>query len=358
MTNSLALIIAKWLGNYVWIMQIPLSICIAWLLFKLSQIVVFRLEKFFIKKQKKWTFYIALKASKKPMQFFFILISFVIILIIIKNNTNFMNWFLQNRAISVVFVISITWYLILFIRLTQEHLIYFSKKNKDKTSILALGQISIAFVVVISILIVLQCVGVNFAGLLAFGGFSGIAIGFAAKDLLANFLGALMIYMDNTFKVGDWISSPDKKIEGEVESIGWRQTKIITIEKKPIYVPNSFFSTIIVENASRMTHRHINEIICIKYSNINEVEKIISDIKNFISSHPKIDNSLPYIVGIVKIVPSSFEVMIYCFTTSTIYESFIAMKQEIFLGSVNIITTNGCEVFTPTTTICVKNNEK
>ena len=62
--------------------------------------------------------------------------------------------------------------------------------------------------------------------MLALGGVSGIAVGFAAKDLLANFFGALMIYLDKPFKIGDWVRSSDKEIEGIVEAIGWRQTRI------------------------------------------------------------------------------------------------------------------------------------
>ena len=87
---------------------------------------------------------------------------------------------------------------------------------------------------------------------MAFGGIGGIAIGFAAKDLLANFFGALMIFLDRPFSIGDWIRSPDREIEGVVEDIGWRSTKIRTFDKRPLFIPNSAFASLTVENASKM----------------------------------------------------------------------------------------------------------
>ena len=68
-----------------------------------------------------------------------------------------------------------------------------------------------------------------------------------------------MVYLDRPFKVGDWIRSPDKDIEGTVEKIGWRLTTIRTFDKRPLYVPNQVFTNVSVQNPSRMSHRRIYE---------------------------------------------------------------------------------------------------
>ena len=93
---------------------------------------------------------------------------------------------------------------------------------------------------------------------------------FAAKDLLANFFGGLTIYLDRPFAVGDWIRSPDREIEGTVERIGWRLTLIRTFDKRPLYIPNAVFTTIAVENPSRMHNRRIYETIGIRYDDAPE----------------------------------------------------------------------------------------
>ena len=74
--------------------------------------------------------------------------------------------------------------------------------------------------------------GLQRFGVLAFGGIGGIAVGFAAKDLLPIFSG-LMVYLDRPFSVGDWVRSPEKNIEGTVEHIGWRTTVFLLSKSAP-----------------------------------------------------------------------------------------------------------------------------
>ena len=141
-------------------------------------------------------------------------------------------------------------------------------ESADKATVRATAKLVRIVLWVVAGLMILQSVGVSISGLLAFGGIGGIAVGFAAKDLLANFFGGLMIYLDRPFNVGDWVRSPDREIEGTVENIGWRLTTIRSFSKRPIYVPNSMFSSIAVENPSRMANRRIYETIGLRYSDL------------------------------------------------------------------------------------------
>ena len=92
-----------------------------------------------------------------------------------------------------------------------------------------------------------------------------------------------MIYLDRPFDVGDWVRSPDKNIEGTVEDIGWRLTRIRTFDKRPLYVPNGTFSTISVENPSRMSNRRIKTNIGLRYDDANKVATIIADIESMLA---------------------------------------------------------------------------
>ena len=138
---------------------------------------------------------------------------------------------------------------------------------------------------ILVILTVMQLFDYSVSGLLAFGGIGGIAVGFAAKDLLANFFGGLMIYLDRPFSVGDWIRSPDKEIEGTVEDIGWRLTRIRTFDKRPLYIPNSIFASISVENPSRMSNRRIYEKIGIRYDDMSKMNTIVTEVKLMLQKH-------------------------------------------------------------------------
>ena len=107
-------------------------------------------------------------------------------------------------------------------------------------------RISKIIIIVITSLILMQEIGLSISGLLAFGGVGGLIVGLAAKDLLSNFFGGMMIFFDRPFRVGEFIKSPDRNIEGIVEKIGWRLTVVRTFSKNVLYIPNTAFSSIIV----------------------------------------------------------------------------------------------------------------
>ena len=109
-----------------------------------------------------------------------------------------------------------TIFLTSFIKRAERNLIHpdYIAKPLDATTVRAVGKLLRASVIITAVLIAMQLFGYSISGLLAFGGIGGIAVGFAAKDLLANFFGGLMIYLDRPFSVGEWIRSPDKEIEG------------------------------------------------------------------------------------------------------------------------------------------------
>ncbi|MFP6835411.1 MAG: mechanosensitive ion channel domain-containing protein, partial [Pseudomonadales bacterium] len=170
----------------------------------------------------------------------------------------------------------------------------------DQTTAAAVGKLLRAAVIITGVLMVLQGLGFSVSGVLAFGGIGGIAIGFAARDMLANFFGALMIFLDRPFSVGDWIRSPDREIEGTVEEIGWRLTRIRTFEQRPLYVPNSVFTSLAVENPSRMLNRRIYETIGIRYDDVSVLGKIIVDVTSMLKAHPAIDLSRTLMVNFVE----------------------------------------------------------
>ncbi len=218
----------------------------------------------------------------------------------------------------------------------------------DKTTVDAIAQLLRITVWITTSLVVLQSLGFSIQGVLAFGGIGGIAIGFAAKDLLANFFGSLMIYFDRPFAVGDWIRSPDRQIEGTVEDIGWRLTRIRTLDRRPLYVPNSVFTTITVENPSRMTHRRINEIIGLRYDDIGKVTAIVADIQVMMRVCPDIDQNQPVVVSFDKFSDFSLDIMVRALSHVTAGAEFQRIKQEILLKIADIIAHHGAEVALPT----------
>jgi MscS family membrane protein len=249
-----------------------------------------------------------------------------------------------------VIIGALAWFLVRLIRHGEQRLVA-GEKEVDPTTVDAIAKLLKISVVVTSLLVVLQTLGFSISGVLAFGGIGGVAVGFAAKDLLANFFGGLTIYLDRPFTVGDWIRSPDRDIEGTVEKIGWRLTCIRTFDKRPLYVPNSTFTTIAVENPSRMFNRRIKETIGIRYDDAGKMEAIVGKVKDMLKNHPEIDTSRTLIVNFNAFAPSSLDFFIYTFTKTTDWVYFHEVKQDVMLKIIDIIEKEGAECAFPTSTL-------
>lgn len=255
------------------------------------------------------------------------------------------------RDVGVIFLFTI--FLTRLIKLFElaiqnpEHV----RQPMDATTAGAIGKLLRAAVIITGVLVGLQTLGFSVSGVLAFGGIGGIAVGFAAKDLLANFFGSLMVYLDRPFVVGDWVRSPDKNIEGTVEDIGWRLTRIRTFDKRPLYVPNATFANIALENPSRMSHRRIYETVGIRYCDVQQLPLIISDVRAMLERHDEIDETQTLIVNFNQFGPSSLDFFIYTFTKTTNWIKFHEVKQDVLLKVSEIITRHGAEVAFPTQTL-------
>lgn len=254
---------------------------------------------------------------------------------------------------QILAIVIVTWFLNAFIKRAEENLVSseFSHKPMDKTTAVALGKLLRISVIITAVLVGLQYLGYSVSGVLAFGGIGGIAVGFAAKDLLANFFGGLMIYLDRPFAVGDWIRSPDKNIEGTVEDIGWRLTRIRTFDKRPLYVPNSTFTQIAVENPSRMLNRRIYETIGIRYDDALKMETIVKEVKAMLRAHPDVDANNTLIVNFNAFASSSLDFFVYCFTHTTEWIKYHEIKQDVLLKILQIIAENEAECAFPTSTL-------
>lgn len=258
----------------------------------------------------------------------------------------------QLRSLGLILLFG--WFFWLMVSEFRQQIMVRSTRSEtevDQTTVDALCKLGHLVIFLVTLLTLLQTMGVSISGLLAAGGISGIAIGFAAKDILANFFGGLTIYLDRPFSVGDWIRSPDKDIEGTVEMISWRHTRIRRFNKNPIYVPNMLFTTITVENPSRMSHRRIRETVGIRYDDIARVPAIVSAIRDMLQHHPDIDSEQTLIVNFDTFSTSSLNILIYTFTKTRVWTEYHYVKEDVLLKVAEIITAHGAKLALPTHTL-------
>lgn len=257
-------------------------------------------------------------------------------------------------ARNAVVIFCIAWFLVRFIRNASRNVVasrLAAGEEVDHTTVDALSKLARFSTIIIASLVMLQTLGFSIAGLLTFGGVGGVVVGFAARDILANFFGGLTIYLDRPFIVGEWIRSPDKEIEGTVEYIGWRHTRVRAFNKNPIYVPNALFTTIVVENPTRMTNRRINVTVGIRYDDVAQVQPIVSEIREMLKAHPEIDTGQTLIVNFDAFGPSSLDILIYTFTKTKEWVRFHAVKEDVLIKVAEIIGRHGAEIAFPTRTL-------
>ncbi len=348
-----------WLQNiqiedYPWLWKVFAAILATALL---NYVVGKLLDRLKVKLEKTHTVWDdALLASiRRPSYWMIWLVGFSYALQVILQTSDAEIFSVLNNLRAVLGVLIITWFLVSLVREVETRLLSgeYARSDEpfDPTTVMAIGKLVKTAIIITALLVVMQTLGYSISGVLAFGGIGGIAVGFAAKDLLANFFGGLMVYLDRPFAVGEWIRSPDQNIEGVVENIGWRQTRIRTFDQRPLYVPNATFTQISVENPSRMLNRRIYETIGLRYDDARKVAEIVDEVKEFLANHDEIDQNKTLIVNFNSFGASSLDFFIYTFTKTTKWVEYHEIKQGILLDILGIIHKHGADVAYPTSTI-------
>ena len=338
--------------QYLWVIELFVIVMVALVAGFLANRAMGRLEARAVQTKTVWDDAL-IEASRKPLVWLIRIlgINFAASIALQKMESQLLTLIEPANQLAVIFLGAL--FLNNFIKRAENNLVdpSFVSKPMDMTTMRAVARLLRSAVIITAVLSAMQILGISISGLLAFGGIGGLAVGFAAKDLLANFFGGLMIYLDRPFSVGDWVRSPDQEIEGTVEDVGWRLTRIRTFDKRPLYIPNSVFANISVENPSRMSHRRIYETVGIRYVDIHHMDAIIADVRNMLVEHPEIDADQTMIVNFNQFAPSSADFFVYTFTVTTDWVYFHQVKQDVLLRIADIITAQGAEIAFPTTTL-------
>ncbi|HSX38047.1 MAG TPA: mechanosensitive ion channel family protein [Chlamydiales bacterium] len=231
------------------------------------------------------------------------------------------------------------------------------KKTLDPASLEIISKIYTISVLFIAILILLQNFGLNITPFITFGGIGAAALGFASKDMIANFYGGLTIYLARPFLVNECIELPQKNLSGTIEKIGWYFTTLRDVAMKPYYIPNAFFTTEFVINISRITNRYINEILPIRYTDYSKLEELIQKIRDFLAAHPDIDARQPVRIFILGYGESSINLEIRAYTKTTDFGEYVEIKQKILIQICDLLARFGTAIGYPMREILLSKKE-
>ncbi len=322
---------------------------------KLFSLVVIKSIKKFTSKTKSDLDDKLIKIFSEPMKFLFIIFGLSAFFSILEVKTTFSQNLLKSLFTFVLF-----WIFYGSIELIKEPVFKFGKKfGSDLSKEIANFSLKIIKIFVISVAIVsiLQIWGINVSAFIASLGLGGLAFALAAKDTAANLFGSLAILADKAIKTGEWIKV--NGVEGIVEDIGMRTTKIRTFEKSLITMPNQIIANSPIENFSRRGIRRIKTRIGLDYNTTNEqLKKIIHDIKSMLKSHPDISQDSTILVNFDRFEDSSLSLFLYYFANTANWKRYLEIKEDTYLKIIKIVQKHGSSFAFPTQTIYLHNESK
>lgn len=239
-----------------------------------------------------------------------------------------------------------------FVRNNQARIIHKEYDQSVKNFI----SLSITFlkiiIMVIFVVILLRAWGYNPSTLVASLGLFGMAIALAAQDTTKNIFGAMMIFADKPFKIGDWIKT--QNVEGIIEEIGMRSTKIRTFEDALIIVPNGVLANESVINWTKRSKRRIKMTIGLTYSTTSaQMETILHQIRELLKNDPDIHQQTIYI-NFLDFNDSSLGILCYFFTKTVNWGDYMDIRERINLELMHIVEANGASFAFPSQSIYIE----
>lgn len=214
-------------------------------------------------------------------------------------------------------------------------------------------------VIFIGAAVILEIWGIAVGPLLAGFGLLGVAVALGAQDLFKNLIAGLTVIAEKRFSPGDWIKV-EGVVEGTVEEIGFRSTKIKRFDLAPMHVPNAQLADTVVTNFSRMPYRRIHWLVGVTYDTGLEQLKFMRDeILDYIVSHEELfatPEQAPTFVRIDSFNASSLDILVNCFARSVAGDAFFAAKEELAFAIKEIVETKAGAAFAfPTQSIYFEN---
>jgi MscS family membrane protein len=292
---------------------------------------------------------------RAPLRFTFIVIGLYFSIRYLDLNSEITHNLFTTFAIYILF-----WIFYDLLIVLDEPIVNFSKKFGNELSyeigLILVKTFKIA-IVVIGIVAALQVWGINISAFIASLGLGGLAFALAAKDTAANLFGGLTLLADKSLKMDDWIKVDS--VEGVVEEIGLRTTKIRTFEKSLITVPNQILANKPVENFSRRGIRRIKFRVGVTYDTpAAALENIVANITQMLQTHPDIAQDATMLVRFDKFEDSSLSIFVYTFTSTANWARYLEIKEDINIQIMKIIENNNAQFTFPSQTLYVeKGNE-
>lgn len=205
------------------------------------------------------------------------------------------------------------------------------------------------FVIGMGFLAALAALGIPVNSVLAGLGIGGIAIAFAAQKTVENFFGAISIGVDQPLRVGDYVRVSG--VEGTVEKIGLRSTRIRTLDRTLVTIPNGKLADMQIETFAERDRIRLAATLALQYgTTVGQVRQIVSEVEGLLRAHPKIWPDT-VVVRFLAFADSSLNVELMAWFRTTDFAEFRDIRQEVLLAVMEVVERAGTGFAFPTRTV-------
>lgn len=200
---------------------------------------------------------------------------------------------------------------------------------------------------------ILKLFGVDATTLLAGATIGGLAFALASQDTVKNLIGTFMIFLDKPFHIGDWIVTPE--LEGTVEKVGFRSTRVRAADTSIFQIPNSKLSEIVINNKGLLLFRRYKTDLGLRYDTPPElIEAFVQGVRKIIISHPKTSSEI-YNVEFIGFGDSALLIMVNVYFKSLAWKDEQSSKHKLHIGIIQLAKELGVEFAFPSTTVTIEN---
>jgi MscS family membrane protein len=257
-----------------------------------------------------------------------------------------------SAAQQILLVIALTWMVLRFVEVMSLHARHRAIGRGDSPTLVDLIQRAARILVVtLSTLLLFEAIGVHPTTLIAAVGVGSIGIALAAQRTVENLFGGLVVIGDQPVRVGDFCRIGER--QGTVERIGLWSTRIRTLERSVVSVPNAQFFTLHVDNLQRRDRLLFEATLRLSYETTpDQLRTVLAGIREALSAHPLVDPD-PARVRLVGFGSAALQVQVFAYLRTTDYDSFVAAREEMCLGFMDIVAAAGTAFALPTQIIHV-----
>lgn len=213
-------------------------------------------------------------------------------------------------------------------------------------NLIRLGARIVGFLVGVWIVVaVVQDLGVDLLPLIAGLGVGGLAIALAAQRTFANFIGGFILYLNRPVRVGDFCLYGDGKM-GTVEEIGLLSTRIRTLERSIITIPNADFSEYEIDNLATRDQRRFKTVLQLRYeTSPRQLRYLIAKLRELLANHPKVEPEPR--VRFIELGEYSLDVEINAYLGCQDQNDYLAIREDILMQIVDLVAEAGTEFAFP-----------